>query len=352
MLRSNFSLNHILLYANLIVHKENQHPEAKLYIAAVLRQWQRSKGGNHATEENLFKSISSSFKSSFPQHILTQNQPAIPTPTARSNCHHCHLWQPSALQLPGTWHVGPGGQWRLGCGSACGRDRMPWIAATGIRCTWYILASRESWQEAPTWVTRVTAPSSSSTAVNCLVLVGSQRYLCTRGRMFSSVWMLLRAASPHSPSQKNLRPKKPLSVQLPCAHIGSCSGGQWLGLPVFQEPWQVSPISRSQFPCVWNAEFPLLLLQERLTDSDKHSAYNTRHSVSNSHIFLWKGCTCMRVKSNTREKGVLLRVYNFTAFSVPGLLISGTGKRNKSGKVATGTYFKHSGTTNSHLSNH
>lgn len=88
------------------------------------------------------------------------------------------------------------------------------------------------------------------------------------------------------------------------------------------------------------------------TDSDKHSAYNTRHSVSNSHIFLWKGCTCMRVKSNTREKGVLLRVYNFTAFSVPGLLISGTGKRNKSGKVATGTYFKHSGTTNSHLSNH
>lgn len=96
---------------------------------------------------------------------------------------------------------------------------------------------------------------------------GSQRWLCTWGRTFSSIWMLLRAASSCSPSQKNLKPRKPHFQHHQCNHL--CAQGQGFnsgrqpGLCVFQEPQQVGPISRSHSPHVQSLKHPLLLCGRR-----------------------------------------------------------------------------------------
>nr|XP_009681398.1 PREDICTED: cation channel sperm-associated protein subunit delta [Struthio camelus australis] len=81
-------------------------------------------------------------------------------------------------------------------------------------------------------------------------------------------------------------------------------------------------------------------------------AYDTGHSVSNSHIFLSKdgGYTFTRVQISTRERGVLLGVYNFISFALTGLLINAT-EEDKAGKAA-GAYFRYFGTENNHISNY
>lgn len=353
VLYSNFSLNHILLYANLTVRKENQHPEAKLYKAAVFRQWQRSNGGNCVTEENLFKGSSSSFKSSFPQHILAQNQPAIPTPTARPNCHHCHLWQPSVLQLPGTWHDGPSGQWGLGCGSACGTDRMPWIPATGIRCTRYILASRGSWQEAPSWASTVTAPSSCSTLVNCLALVGSQRYLYQGKDVFISINAFESSLFPLSAPEEFEAKEDIVSAVALCTQWEL----QWwlmVGSTCTSRTSTGGLNSRSQYSCVWTVKFPLLLLRKRLTVLGAQLSFllTTPVSLQQSHLPLkGQGLHFYACQEQYERK----ECYLGSITSLPILWLACLSvelERNKTEKVATGTYFKYSGTTNSHMSNY
>lgn len=59
--------------------------------------------------------------------------------------------------------------------------------------------------------------------------------------------------------------------------------------------------------------------------SAKPSAYNTRQAPTITSSFERTRVTLLRMPRAIREKGVLLRVYNFTALSVTGLLISGTG---------------------------
>lgn len=339
---SNFSLNHILLYANLIVHKENQHPEAKLYNGAVLRQWLRSKGGNHAAEENLFKGNSSSFKSSFSQHIFAPNQPAIPTPTARPNCQHCHLWQPSALQLPETWHDGP-----------CGTDRMPWIPATGIRCTRCILASRGSWQEAPSWATTVTAPSSCSTPVNCLVLVGSQRYLYQGKDVSISINAFESSLFPLSTPEEFEAKEDTVSVVALCTQWKL----QWWSMVGSTRTSRTSTgglKSRSQYSCVWTVKFPLLLLQERLTVPGVQLSLllTTPDRLQQSHLPLkGQGLHFYACQEQYERK----ECYSGSITLLPFLWLACLSvelEMNKAVKVATRTCSKYNGTTNSHMSSH
>nr|XP_013810096.1 PREDICTED: cation channel sperm-associated protein subunit delta [Apteryx mantelli mantelli] len=81
-------------------------------------------------------------------------------------------------------------------------------------------------------------------------------------------------------------------------------------------------------------------------------AYDTGHSVSDSHIFLSKdgGYTFTRVQISTGEQGVLLGVYNFISFGLTGLLINRT-EEDETGKAA-GAYFRYFGTENNHMSSY
>lgn len=60
--------------------------------------------------------------------------------------------------------------------------------------------------------------------------------------------------------------------------------------------------------------------------SAKLFAYNTSQSPTITSPFERTRVALLRMPRAIREKGVLLRVYNFIAHSVTGLFISGTGE--------------------------
>ncbi|KAM7122053.1 LOW QUALITY PROTEIN: cation channel sperm-associated auxiliary subunit delta [Ciconia maguari] len=104
----------------------------------------------------------------------------------------------------------------------------------------------------------------------------------------------------------------------------------------------------------------LCVFQESRTGADPQCkeltwtlfAYNTRHSVSSSYIFLSqdRGYTFTCVETSTREGGVLLRVYSFISFAMTSLLID-RSREDGAGKAA-GACFTYNGTKTSHMSNH
>lgn len=132
-------------------------------------------------------------------------------------------------------------------------------------------------------------------------------------------------------------------------------GGQWPDLRVFQEPQQVGPISRSHIPMseLSNTHCWYTGADPQCKDlSWTLFVYDTKHSVSGSHVFLSydRGYTFTHVETSTREWGVLLGLYNFISFAMTSLLIVRSGEGG-AGKAA-GVYFRYNGTENSHISNH
>lgn len=78
-------------------------------------------------------------------------------------------------------------------------------------------------------------------------------------------------------------------------------------------------------------------------------AYDTRRSVSDSHIFLSQdgSYTFTHVETSTREQGVLLGVYNLISSAVTGLWIDRSGE-DGAGEAAQ-TYFRYNGTKKSYV---
>lgn len=112
---------------------------------------------------------------------------------------------------------------------------------------------------------------------------GSQRWMWTWVRRFSSAWRLLRATSPHSPPPKSLRPRKPLSAPSPswrstdrCTWISRPLTG---GIPSARFTSPVSELSKARC-CYTGADPQCKGLSWTLF------AYDARRSVSVSHTFL------------------------------------------------------------------
>lgn len=74
-----------------------------------------------------------------------------------------------------------------------------------------------------------------------------------------------------------------------------------------------------------NSQIPIAATSGKTHSSAKPSAYNTKQAPTIISSFERTRVVLLRMPRAIREKGVLLRVYNFTALSVTGLLISGTG---------------------------